>query len=228
MTQSGQSLRLWDVRDVHAHVRALIEPTLRLRTARLDETKKESLVDYLVEVCWLLSGLEADGRTPRYVWAAYLSITYPEPRWSSLYGRVEGGRVRLGAWVKLERADAIAADVAERIRAHYGYRVEISTCQERPRGAYDPLRGLAFSTYSRRILSNRIWDWYRDTFGDSRYGGRIIPVSLEDLGGGAVDSDGIDDYMERVPLGRLEALDRLNPHAYRDRTEEVELNALVG
>lgn len=228
MRSVGPTLALHDVRDVHAHVRALIYPALGQKAARLDEAKRQSLVDYLVQVCWLLSGLQADGRSPRHLWAAYLKIKYPEPRWSSLYGLIDGGTVRVGAWIQRDRADELAAGIAERIRAHHGYEVEFWTCEERPRGSYDPAFGLSFSTYSRRILSNRIWDWYRDTFGDSRYGGKTIPVSLDELGGRIGDSDGIDDFMEHVPLGRLEVLDQLNPHAYRDQMEGGLVDALVG
>lgn len=47
---------------------------------------------------------------------------------------------------------------------------------------YDPNRRLSFSTYCHRILRLRLADWYRDRFGDSRYGdGRPEEISLEQM-----------------------------------------------
>lgn len=103
----------------------------------------------------------------------------------------------------------------------------------RPRSAYMPGRGLSFSSYSRRILTLQIADWYRSDpeFGDTRYGNGERPESIEELAERAWrdrDHDG-DSFLDRHgPGGRLDFLDELNRHAYQDSFEEVLTREAVG
>ena len=47
---------------------------------------------------------------------------------------------------------------------------------------YDPTRStLSFSTFCSQICGKRVVDWYRKELGDSRYGKRVQPLSLEAL-----------------------------------------------
>jgi DNA-directed RNA polymerase specialized sigma24 family protein len=66
---------------------------------------------------------------------------------------------------------------------------------------YDPEKGPSFSTYSARILWNRVVDWYRGHFGDSRYRSGPPPLSLEAwvevVGSEVYASTAVDDGVEQ-------------------------------
>jgi hypothetical protein len=160
-------LALHDVRDPEAHVRVLLDSRLAEWGARLDGPAYEDALTYLLELCWELSGLDANGE-PRICWWARLFIDAEE----------------IDAGDTVEELGPFPSEIA-RDRA-----VETYVCtmteqpivelhEGRPRGAYDPAFGLSFSTYSRRILSLRVVDWYRRTFHDSRYGQDRREVSLD-------------------------------------------------
>lgn len=157
--QLATPFALHDVRDVEAHVGALADAKLALWGAHLDESRYSALLAYLLETCWELSGLTPDGGH-RIVW----------------WGRARtGGETRLiGPGVDAAEMHAIAERYCAR---HTGALVEVF--EGPPRGAYDRTLGLSFSTYSRRILSRRVVDWYRAEFGDTRYGPARHDLSLE-------------------------------------------------
>jgi hypothetical protein len=208
-------LTLWDVRDVEAHVRAIADATLREWKARLDQERKDELVAFLVGECWRISGLAANG-APRHEHVAELRITFASPHWSSLDGIVKGFDLPVGPFERLLDAVNAAGELAA-THAAAGDHVEISFAKRRPRGAYDPERGLSFSTFSRRILSLRIVDWYRLTFGDSRYGDHQIPVSLEAM---------VADRARRDQESAYETyLDRFGPGAIDHFVDELHLDA---
>lgn len=207
-------------------MRTLLDSTLREWNARLDPIKYDDATAYLVAECWRISGLQADALTPRVVYAAHLVVSYRRPQWSSLAGLSGGFQLELGPWIRHDRAAEFGEARAAEIRAD-GHLVAVEVVERKPSSAYDPNRGLSFSTYSRRILSNRIVDWYRATFGDSRYGDRRLAVSLDELVARRRQSDGnSDDALE--PGSRADFIDDLNRHAYRDLTEEAMTDALVG
>lgn len=56
--------------------------------------------------------------------------------------------------------------------------------------SFDETLGLSYSTYLFRLLRLRLADWYRDRFGDSRYG-RLpdIPTAPADLPDDEIDLD---------------------------------------
>jgi hypothetical protein len=57
----------------------------------------------------------------------------------------------------------------------------IATAWELER-SYNENLGLAYSTYCFRMLKLRLVDWYRSTFGDSRYGNGVRPqASVDEL-----------------------------------------------
>lgn len=209
----GPAFALWDVRDVEAHVRTLLDAQLRTWGARLDAAKYDDALAYLVALCWRLSGLQGDGRTARVEHAAEIYIS----------DDVDGLTQTLAPFPTRARAEAAVAIWL--LRHCPGAIVAVSYREQRPAGAYDPRQGLSFSTYSRRILSRRVVDWYRHTFGDSRYGGTPKPLSLDRLVDEweRNDGSGVDEsYLDRSgPGARLDFIDELNRHAYVDPTEEV-------
>lgn len=204
----GQPFALWDVRDVEAHVRTLLDAYLRERGAHLDATKYDDALSYLVETCWRLAGLRDDG-TQRRLHYAEISIAGARSIALGPFGDEDRARAAAGDWRQ--------ANLPAGVFSFVGYR------SERQAGAYDPSFGLAFSTYSRRILSRRIVDWYRDTFGDSRYGDRPKPVSLDQMADRWLEDD------DQQPAGRARPgfVDDLNRHAYYDPTEEVLTRAAI-
>src|SRR4051812_18199025 len=139
MRSAGPALRLWDVRDVEAHVRTLSAAWLRENNARLDQVKLELLVQALVRTCWLISGLQADGRTLRPGYAPRLTVRFPAPRWSSLQGLVDGETEELGPFNSPLDATAAGERRAEYLTLE-GCIVETEIVERRPRGAYDPKR----------------------------------------------------------------------------------------
>lgn len=217
----GPPFALHDVRDVEAHVRTLLDAYLREHGARLDAPKYEDALTYLVEICWKLSGLQGDRRTPRFDHFAEILMTVDAID--------ETFRQELGPFPSRERAESTFASWRSCTPADT---VVVTYVARRPRGAYDPSRGLSFSTYSRRVLKNRCVDWYRKTFGDSRYGGHLKPLSLDGLveqwetrndGSGADES-----YLDhKGPGARLDFIDELNRHAYYDPFEERETRSIT-
>lgn len=149
-------------------MRVLLDARLDEWGARLDADKYADVLTYLLETCWELSGLDAAGE-PRRGWRVRCALDPEELE--------AGDGEDLGWYVDEHEAWAIAD---ARAAGEPGAIVAVEEAP--PPGAYDPELGLAFSTYSRRILKLRVVDWYRRTFGDSRYeGGRRTEVSLEAL-----------------------------------------------
>lgn len=193
-------------------MRAILDHALKALRARLNGHQTERLYQFLLVKCWELSGLEADGETPRYVWElrGFLS-----PR-----GKFEPYTPIKLPQFATERSVAIALE-------GIGRRVAWASIEKvRPRGAYDPSKGLAFATYSHRLLTLRVADWYRadPEFGDSRYSSGQRDSSLEDLASRSArrhageHSYSVDRYL---PGSRLEFVDELNRHAYQESIEEV-------
>lgn len=180
--------------------------------ARLNAKQSEGLYQFLLAKCWQLSGLEGDGRTLRYVWRVKGFLA---PRWPGEPYQP----IKLPAFSSRESAEIALAGIRRRVAF-------ASVERMRPRGAYDPSKGLAFATYSHRLLTLRVADWYRSDpeFGDSRYGGGRRDESLEELGErsrrerGRNDDTAADRHM---PGARLEFVDDLNRHAYQSSLEEV-------
>jgi hypothetical protein len=212
----GPAFALWDVRDVEAHVRTLLDAQLRVWGARLDAAKYDDALAYLVDICWRLSGLQGNGRTQRIEHFAVL-----------VSGEIH---LELGPFPSRDRAESAVSDW--RVEQDVPPAIAVTYLERRPVGAYDPKQGLAFSTYSRRILSRRVVDWYRHTFGDNRYGGNPKPLSLDQLvddwenrndGSGAAES-----YLDHNgPGARLDFIDELNRHAYYDPFEERDTRSIT-
>lgn len=205
---------LWDVKNVEAHVHTTLDAALDEASAWLNPQQYARAFAYLLSKCWELSGLEADGRTLRYVWEVRGFVA---PR-----GPLEQYEpIKLPQFPAPEiAAVALAAIAAARTLTF------TSVERVRPRGAYDPRFGLSFSTYSRGILTKRLADWYRsdDDFGDDRYASsRRNEESIEALserGDPEHDTDG--GWLDRRgPGSRLEFVDQLNPHAYQESLEEI-------
>jgi hypothetical protein len=156
------TLALHDVRDVEAHVRALLDSRLAGWGARLDSELYDDALTFLVTKCWELSGIDENGH-PRSCWYARLYESPDEIEAGDEGRRIGPYQSQLLLDLAIERNGPM---IAEPYTAP-------------PPGAYDPTIGLAFSTYSRRVLSSRVVDWYRQTFGDARYGTRIREVSLD-------------------------------------------------
>lgn len=211
-------LRLWDVRDTQAHIRALAAAgLLDLKVHHLEATKREDLVEFLFSECWRISGLTADGQKRKeYVGRATIKLV--APRWSSVFGQMFERHV----FTTRCRTTADARDAARALSTlEPGEKLlAVDAFERRPRGAYDPTRGLAFSTYSRKILEKRIIDWYRDTFGDNRYGEQPTMIAFE-WPDASTDDDAGDLYDRLSPGARPGHIDRLNLHAYEDPFEEV-------
>lgn len=194
----GTPLVLWDVRDVEAHVRVLLDARLDEWGARLDADKYADVLSYLLGTCWELSGLDQQGR-PRRGHRVRVALDYDDFRDQEAEDK--------GWYANEDQAIAVGEAISTP-----GAIVEIS--EEPPPGAYDPEVGISFSTYSRRILSLRVVDWYRKTFGDARYGARdrqeisIDSFAVDDEGGSfleglmpAVDAVDNDDHMTQMALG---------------------------
>ena len=207
----GSPLALHDVRDVEAHIRVLLDSQLAAWGARLGGGEYEDALTYLLTKAWELSGLDDQGEQ-RWVWVIYGTAVDDDG---------EREDVQVGPFNTLE----IATRQLARLQEEHEFE-QPTIRKERPAGSYDPAKGISFSTFSRRILTARIVDWYRSTFGDSRYGGRLRALSLDQLvdewenkndGTGAADG-----YLDRNgPGARLDAVDELNRHAYHDPHEEV-------
>lgn len=211
------ALHLHDVRDVEAHVRVLLDARLGEWGARLDAEQYDDALTYLLEKAWELSGLDSDGITMRLGWRVRV-FTDPEELEDGDAGEDRG-------WYALEdRAQRVAAAIATN---QPGTIVELYVSP--PPGAYDSTLGLSFSTYSRRILTARVVDWYRSTFGDTRYNGRRLEESLDALAE-KWDHDGGDEgYLDRDgPGGDVTFIDDLNRHAYNDPMEEVLTHVALG
>jgi len=190
---SGQ-FALHDVRDPEAHVRVLLDARLGELGAHLNGPAYEDALTYLLELCWELSGLDADGN-PRICWYARLFFDVEE---------IDDGDTveELGPFPSEEARDRAVATYVCTMTEH----PIVELHEGRPRGAYDPAFGLSFSTYSRRILRLRVVDWYRRTFHDSRYGqerhpdGTLMPreISLDALleAEGQVPGVSLDLYVD--------------------------------
>lgn len=202
-------------------MRSTLDATLKAHVPYLAPDPKERAFQYLLQTCWELSGLEADGVTFRLVYELRATIA-PRRAYEAFKP------LRPLQFPKREQAEV----ALERIRLRHEL-IFVSIELARPRGAYDPTKGISFSTYSRRILSRRLWDWYRSDpeFGDTRYRvNRGQEESLEALAArGRDDVDGEVSYLDRRgPGSRLEFIDELNPHAYQSSLEEVLCDAAVG
>lgn len=150
----GATFPLHDVRNVEAHVRALLDATLRHWSAHLDSDEYDDALAFLIEKCWELSGLDGHGR-PRLVWVV-----------KGVHLGADGTYklFTLGPVSSEQHADELLA--AQRGRPGF---VTGALEQTRPPGAYDPAFGISFSTYSRRTLPQRLVDHYRKNFADIRY-----------------------------------------------------------
>jgi hypothetical protein len=151
--------RVWDVANGEAHVRATLDAWLDDNGAYLGPNQYARALQSLLIVFWQLSGLEHDWKTLRYVWEVRGFIA------PSYFGD-DFLKLKPMQFTTEERAHAALATLKKRHRIC----LEV-IARVRPRGAYDPSFGQAFSTYSRRILTFRIADWYRsdEEFGDTRY-----------------------------------------------------------
>jgi hypothetical protein len=220
LRSADRGFRLWDVENADAHVHATLRATLKSAGARLSQAQEQRAFAFLLAKCWELSGLEGDCKTLRYVF---------EIRGFLVPRRLgeEFEAIRLPQIPSLETAERLLQELKRRRRIAFD-KIE----RVRPRGAYDPSFGLAFSTYSRRILSQRVWDWYRSDpeFGDSRYESRRgREESLEALAERRQDEDLDGSFLDRHgPGARLDFVDELNLPAYRIEFEEVLTIAAIG
>jgi hypothetical protein len=187
----GAPCPLHDVHDPEAHIRVLADAKLASWGARLEGDLYDDLLSFLLGICWELSGLDGQGR-PRIVWYVDIYLDGEE---------VDAGDEPqvLGPFPREGRAIAIAD-------GWVGRGFIAGPRAGRPPGAYDPALGLSFSTYSRRILSARVVDWYRRTFGDSRYGGRRRELSLNAMA--LARGEPVEEYLDSLSDGS-------------DETEEV-------
>lgn len=210
----GSDQGLWDVRNLEAHCRGALDAGLNKKGGRLSTDQYERCLQYLRQKCWEMSGLQADGRTLRHVWEIRGFVKPAGARDPYKPLKLQ----QFGSQLSAERA---LADLQTRLPIAFA-----SIHKVRPRGAYDPSKGISFSTYSWRLLSdNRISDWYRSDpeFGDTRYASnRRTEESLEALGS-RLNHDGDENGGGDLPakFGRLEVIDQLNKHAYTDVGEEV-------
>ena len=202
-------------------MRATLDATLKSAGARLNGAQYERAFAFPLAKCWELSGLEGDGKTLRYVFEVH-GFLVPQ----RLGG--EFTPIKLQQFPRRETAEQVLEELQRRTRVCFP-KIE----RVRPRGAYDPGFGIAFSTYSRRILSQRVWDWYRSDpeFGDSRYESRRDrEESLEALAARRRDDEDPDgSFLDRHgPGARLDHIDELNLPAYRIEFEEVLTVAAIG
>lgn len=202
-------------------MRATLDAWLDDKGAYLGPNQYARALQSLLIVFWQLSGFEHDWKTLRYVWEVRGFL--PPTRLDDNFVALEPMQ-----FLTEERAHAALAT----LQASRGIVLAVVE-KVRPRGAYDPRFGQAFSTYSRRILTFRIADWYRsdEEFGDTRYeANRGREESLEALAERRRRDDGDDaNFLDRYsPGSRLDFVDELNRHAYHDPIEEVLTNAAVG
>lgn len=86
---------------------------------------------------------------------------------------------------------------------------------------YWPTSTLSFSTFSRRILRVRLADWYRDTYGDARYGLNGREVSYDALVARRQDPEE-DGWLDRNgPASRADRIDELHRDAHVDSIEDM-------
>ena len=220
----GPVLRLWNVEKVEAHVRNAVTIGLELRNARLSPDQFDRCVQFCFDACWRMSGLEADGRSLRFV---FYVRGFIRPR-SHLD---EYTAIKMPPFGSEASAERSLAEFRERVDAAGRSLAFVAIARERPRGAYDPEKGIGFSTFSfgrivgdpQRRVGGRIDDWFRSDpeFGDTRYeGNRRNEESLEAIAERYDDED-TPDGVAPAPLSRLEIVDQLNPHAYMEMEEEV-------
>lgn len=207
--------RLWDVENVEAHVRAALDAALKQKGARLDSAQYQRAFAFMWSLCWELSGLERDGETLRWMWE--VRGFFAPTGWSEQFRPI-----KLRQFPRPETAERALNELRRR------HELVFTTIERvRPRGAYDPAKGLAFSTYSRRLITKRLPDWYRTDpeFGDDRYDGNRLTreVSFEALAELRIRDDGDEATFldRRGPGSRLDFVDELNPHAYQESIEEV-------
>lgn len=191
------SIPLHDVRDVEAHVRALLDAYLREKNAHLRPKEYEDALDYLVGKCWDLSGLDVGGNAKIAWWAIVRDENDIEDPDAEQLGPYDN------------ELDAIAKT------QHLPF---VELYEGQPRGAYNAKFGLSFSTYSRRILTRRVVDWYRGTYGDARYGSERRDISLE----------GLAAKFEREGEAPEQFLDHHFPGRDDTAQEEVLLNVALG
>jgi hypothetical protein len=208
--------KLWDVDNVEAHVRASLDAALEAKGARLNAKQYQRAFAFMWSLCWELSGLEDDGKTLRWMWEVQGFVA---PR-----GPLEEFRPIKLRQLPSERSAELALEQIQ--RRHQT--VFASVVKVRPRGSWDRRFGLAFATYSRRMIAKRVPDWYRTDpeFGDDRYGGNRLTreISYEGLAEQRHQDDGANDssFLDRhSPGSRLEFVDELNRHAYQESLEEV-------
>lgn len=216
-----RGFRLWDVDNAEAHVHATLKATLKSAGARLSQAQEQRAFAFLLAKCWELSGLEADGKTLRHVYEIHGFLV-------PLRLGAEFEPIRLPQIPRLQTAELLLEELKRRRKVCFT-KIE----RVRPRGAYDPTFGIAFSTYSRRILSQRVWDWYRSDpeFGDSRYESRRgREESLEALADRRRDQEDADgSFLDRHgPGARLDFVDELNLTHLRVEFEEVLTIAAIG
>lgn len=219
----GGGRSFWDVENVEAHVRATLDAALEQRGARLNPQQYQRAFAFMWSLCWELSGLEQDGRTLRWCWEVR---GFYAPRGQS----DEFTAIKSPQFPREERAIAALEQLAAKRELLF-----TSIEKVRPRSAYDPAQGLAFSTYSRRVMTKRLTDWYRSDpeFGDNRYDGNRLEreVSFEALAEQRRVDAGADDagFLDRrSPGSRLEFVDDLNRHAYEEPLEEVLMRGTAG
>jgi hypothetical protein len=216
LSSVGDSHKLWDVDNVEAHVHATLDAALEQKGARLNTLQYQRAFAFMWLLCWEISGLDDDGVGLRWVWEVR---GFYAPR-----SLVDGFTP-----IKLQQfTERDSAEIALELLRQRAPLVLTSIEKVRPRSAYDPSRGLKFTTYSRRMMTKRLPDWYRSDpeFGDNRYGGNRLTreMSLEGLADQRRFDDGADDasFLDRnSPGSRLDFVDELNRHAYHEDLEEV-------
>lgn len=95
---------------------------------------------------------------------------------------------------------------------------------------YEPTSTLSFSTFSRRLLPLRLVQWYRDTFGDARYGQNGREVSYDALVARRAE-EGDDDagWLDRnSPGARSDRVDELHRGAHTDSIDDLLTRAAIG
>jgi hypothetical protein len=220
----GVPWEMHDVRDAEAHARTLLDRKLAAWGARLSTTEYELALSYLLGIMWQLSGLAKDGPERR----VYFVAGNAEGRSDEVFSlQLETFDFELGPFPQMHNAESELEAVTAK---PYVLAAAIET--RRPAGAYDPTLGLSFSTYSYRILSRRVVDWYRVHFHDSRYEPTDAldrSTSIEQLIAQREESEDAGGYLERRgPGARADFIDELHPNAYDDPTEEVLTRLAIG
>lgn len=211
-----QPLRLWDVLDVEAHVRAALESTLAARNARLQPDVKEKALQFLITTCWELGGLTTGGE-PRFITETRMLVDCGPGLEQKLVTRHTATILR-------------AHHALETFRSRLPWPARVVSYEfasVRPPSAYRPGETISFSTYSRQIISMRVWDWYRSDMGDDRYEGssRRNELSLEGLiREQEWDGSDAESYLDRG--GDSGHVDELHPYAYADPYDDVLTAAL--